>query len=313
MSAEDTRDPAQSRGESPAAPAAPDALSDNTVDTAAATIHDTGYQRYDGERTAQAGRYRVIVGNVVRQSWRGLWRMKLWAITTVITLVVFGAIMFVQPGFKDRLILESLNWFSLSAFFLTLSAVASLVADDMRSGAFVFYFSRPIRPRDYVLGKLLGAVLITGVTLFLGPVLLAVLQLGLSSGGDLAGNVPLVFKTALIAVVGTVVYAALALACSAVTSRGRLTVALWGGAYLVLANAALGVAESTGIAEVAALHPLQSLKAVAGALLGAGGGGAPVPPLWLAGVALLVYALGSVAFVQWRVHAAADIGLGGSS
>ena len=48
-----------------------------------------------------------------------------------------------------------------------------MIAGDMQSGAFTFYFARSTRPIDYVLGKLGGLGVLVAGLVFVFPVIVA--------------------------------------------------------------------------------------------------------------------------------------------
>src|SRR5690606_4015333 len=111
----------------------------------------------------------VVMRNQLATSWKTWWRFKASLGIAVLTTCIAGGIMVV---FSDRLVRgvvgmaavtladaalpKSIEWYSRAAFLVSLTIGARVVAGDLQSGAFTFYFARSVRPRDYVLGKLAG-------------------------------------------------------------------------------------------------------------------------------------------------------------
>jgi ABC-2 type transport system permease protein len=301
---------------SPAAPA--------QAAPAAARVHDLGYKRYEGERRPQSTRYRTIARKVVTSAWRGWWRMKLWIITAAVTTFVIGTIMYVSEGLSsffragqelpwaEALVPMSFGFYSLSALLLSLTVLASTVADDLRTGAFEFYFSRPVRPRDYVMGKLGGAVLIMGMILFVGPLLLTLFRLGLLGTNRLTGALHLVPKVMAVGVLATLVYAALPLAFSAISSRRRHTMAAWAAFYFIGGPIFQMLSMRTGIAELGVLNINGAIEAVAFDLFDVAPSVALAQPSGWVGLASITgYVTLSVVVIYWRVRAAERAGMGG--
>lgn len=289
-------------------------------------VHDLGYTPYDGPRRPQASRYRTIAANLIRSAWRGLLRLKLWLITTAITVFVVGTLMYVMEGFgnfrsaglpvprSESLVPQSFDFLAISAFFLSLMVTASVIANDLRTGAFVFYFSRPLRPLDYVAGKLVGAGILTAAILFVGPMLLSLFRLGLADSGQVLDAAPIVPKTALMGVIATTTYTVVPLAFSAISSRKRYTIILWAAFYVVLGPAAQGIATATEIGELGAFNIPAALDAVSLFIYGLEPTRGPsLPPAWLGAAVLFGYVSIALGFVYWRVSSAERAGLGGSS
>ena len=298
---------------------------DQPPPVAAGTVRDLGYTPYDGPRRAQSTRYRTIASDLIRSSWRGFWRMKAWAITTAITVFVIGAIMYVLEGTGDLLragmliprseemVMQSFDYLSLSAFFLSLTVLSSTVCDDLRTGAFVFYFARPLRPADYVAGKLLGSVVIMAMIFVAGPLFLALFRIGLAGSGEIVASIPVLPRTLVMGLIATAVFAVVPLAFSATSSRRRYAVSLWAAFYLVLGPIAMQIAQATDIAALASFNIPSSLDALSFAIYGVQPTRGPIlPPSWLAALVMAGYVAGSLGFVYWRVSSAERAGLGGS-
>ena len=242
----------------------------------AGTIHDLGYKRYGGVRRAAGTRWRVIARHQVATGWKTWWRFRLALAMAVIATCITGGIMILFAESRSRLgraqefvlnmvdtaLPESMIWFCRIAFVVTLTIGASIVASDVRSGAFTFYFARSVRPRHYVLGKLVGLVALLALVLIAGPLVVAGLRIGIASDLDeVVPLLPLLWKTLLVGAIATVVYAAVPLGFSALLPSQRHTLALWAAYYLILGEMAhhIGRLSSGAIAAIDIPRAIQAI------------------------------------------------------
>lgn len=243
-------------------------------------IHDLGYKRYAGTRMAQSTRWRVIMREQIANGWKKWWRYKLALGGAVITACIAGGIMFfageagrtirgfgnaageLALSFTDGVAPLSIPWFCRMAFILSLTLGGTIIATDTQSGAFTFYYVRSVRPRDYVLGKVMGYGFLVATLMFIGPMLLTVLRLLLTENtDDMLSKAHLVPKMALVCGLATIVYTAVPLAISAIVPNRRYALALWAAFYLIVG----GIATAIGALSdnpIAALDIQTSLQAV---------------------------------------------------
>jgi ABC-type transport system involved in multi-copper enzyme maturation permease subunit len=298
---------------------------------AAAAIHDLGYKRYLGTRRPQSSRWRVLVKNVVSTSWRGWWRMKAWMVGCAMATVVFGAWMYamrndlvqelmsrglaIQWGEVDVFLPMSFLAYRGFGFILAAATAATAVARDMSAGAFEFYFSRPVRPLDYVLGKVIGASLVLACALVAGPVLLALFRVGLSR--DLDEVIPtLVFvpRMALVGGLAAIAYAVVALAFSSLSTRARVTVAMWVGFYLIVGGTAEALALATSAPDLGALSLPRAVEGLAYGVMQMKSGGLfsrVTPGLAQSYASLLAHIAVGLIVLHVQVRRAERAGLGG--
>ncbi|UCE36809.1 MAG: ABC transporter permease [Thermoplasmata archaeon] len=77
------------------------------------------------------------------------------------------------------------NFFFVIFTLLLASLVcADLIAEDLGDNSFILFFSRPIKPRDYLAGKIIGALWIMGIFCFLPLIIYCLAAMGTQSGGD---------------------------------------------------------------------------------------------------------------------------------
>ncbi|MBK6923352.1 MAG: hypothetical protein IPH07_38545 [Deltaproteobacteria bacterium] len=187
---------------------------------------------------------------------------------------------------------------------------AGLIAEDRRTRAFELYFSRPLRPLDYVIGKGLVALLVPTVTIVVPFVLLLLFAIGIAPD-SLAGELwPLLLPGLLGACACALLLATTILGASAVGERGRTV-----GVAYVLGLATIG-AFADGMADNGSpwagyFGPLRDVQTVVDALLQAGSPGlfsmldvraSTNDSAWLSALALLLMmALGAGA-VWYRMR-----------
>jgi ABC-2 type transport system permease protein len=299
----------------------------------AGRIHDLGYKRYAGTRHERSTRWRVIARHQVASAWKTWWRYKSALALAVIVTCIAGGIMFllsdqeVKGVFQlgkageiattliDGTLPRSLQWYSRVAFLLSLTIGARIVAGDVQSGAFTFYFARSVRPRDYVIGKLAGLFVVMATVMLAGPLLLALARLVLAdSTDDLIRLLPIVPKTLVIGVLGTLAFTAVPLGFSALIRNPRYALAMWAVYYLAVGGMmyVLSRALQNGIG---ALDISTAIDSVTFDLfdMKLTWGRAKRVDAWAAYTSLLVHAGVGIALVAYKVRRAHLEGIGGSS
>ena len=242
-------------------------------------IHDLGYKRYVGTRLAPSTRWRVIMRQQIADGWKKWWRYKLSLGGAVITLCIAGGLLFFMTNevvrgfgsdanhlalsFADGVVPLAIPQFCRMAFVLSLTLGAAIIATDNQSGAFTFYYVRSVRPRDYVIGKLMGYGFLVATLVLFGPLLLACFRLGLSDDTDqLISYLPILPKVLAIGLLATAAYTAIPLAISALVPNRRYALALWAAYYLIVGSIGSALA-AVGIGGAAAAIDIQTaLQAV---------------------------------------------------
>ncbi len=299
-----------------------------TAGRTAAAIHDLGYKRYLGTRRPQSTRWRVLVKNAVSTAWRGWWRMKLWVMSCIITTGIFGVLIYVSRdkrmeelvrrgltmSWADVLVPMSMRVYPWLAFILAATTAAGAVARDMRAGAFEFYFSRPVRPLDYLLGKVVGFTLVLSVALLAGPLVLSLFRVGLSRDLDeVLPALALVPRMALIGVAGSVAHALVALAFSSLSPRPLITTSMWVAFYLLFAGIAEGLARALDAPDLSALSLPRAVEGFAFGLyqINVPGLNHITPSLAASYTSLLAYSALGLIVLHLRIRQAERAGLGG--
>ncbi len=305
-------------------------MSERVPAPAAGTIHDLGYKRYVGMRQSEGTRWRVIMRNQVATAWKTWWRFKAALGFAVITTFIAGGVMFILKdravrgmstigGFAatmaDAALPKSIEWFIRAAFLVSLTIGSRVVAGDMQSGAFTFYFARSVRARDYVIGKLAGMCVIVATIMIGGPLVLAVARLGLSESTDqLIEALPLIPKALAVGALGTLAFAAVPLGFSAIVPNVRYAMALWAAYYLVFGlMVSLLASEANGW--IGALDLATALESVTFELFHLElfrGRAAHVPP-GIALASLLLQSAAAISLVIYQVRRAHGSGVGGAA
>ncbi len=230
-----------------------------------AQIHDQGYERYTGPRREQSRRFWIVARNVV---WTGLrrWAVRVPAIASVFIFLVSGVFMFIARQFGgtmpvpkgvpdfDRLagvLVQAGWWLGWWGMVVGAAVGCTSISDDLRVGAFQFYFSRSLRSIDYGLGKILGICFLVGIPMLVVPSLLGLLRLGLTEDAGSLGKTWTVFPRAIAwGVLGTLVYALPAAGLGAAVVSKRTAQAGYVAYYMVVSFIALLLSKALKIPQL---------------------------------------------------------------
>ncbi len=296
---------------------------------ARAVIHDLGYKRYGGIRLPQSTRWLVVMRNQLAAAWKSWWRLKAWIGMSVLITVGIGAVMVALRSdqfegltrggqivsISDGLVFTSVAYYQYVCFLLTLTCGAAVVTNDLRTGAFTFYFSRPVRPFDYVLGKLAGLMIVQASVILVPMLLLTFLRIGLSQSSDeVMQSLELLPKVLLLGGLGAFAFAAVSLAFSSMARNRGITIGVWAGWYVVASGIFRGIAATNGAPNVGAAFDFQwALTQLSFHLFGISISGPVAGPSQMGaiiGVSASIAA--AVGFLYWRVRTAAHAGIGAS-
>jgi ABC-2 type transport system permease protein len=222
-------------------------------------IHDLGYRTWQGPLVPQAGRFWVIAQTGIRMAWRNAWLRRLLFFSWL-PAVYFAGLIVVYDRFLALKIhareLPFPQWIPLSenryqvwvcmlyVFFrfpqtivllLVVGQIAPpLVAQDVRTKAFLLYFSRPLARIEYLLGKM--AVLWFYLLLISAVPGLALYLIAIFLSPDLsvvAATWDLPLRIVLASAVPVIAISAVALALSSLTSETRYAMFAWFAFWLV--------------------------------------------------------------------------------
>jgi hypothetical protein len=304
------------------------------------TVHDLGYKRYDGERLPQGLRWRVIMGQQLGYAWKTWWRFKLTMVSAIVATLVAGAVMYVAsdtvmrilvrsgertPGFNpaselalrfiDGILPLSVVWYCKIGFVASMTVAASVVATDLRTGAFTFYFARSVRPIDYVLGKAAGLALLAAILTLAGPMVLALVRIGLSdSTTQIAAQLKGLLYAGIVGLLATAIYSIIPMGFSALVADRRWAVGLWALYYMAFGSIMTGLG-FVAWAPLSALDLPNALNRICYALFEVtlADRGAPHFSIgWDIG-SIAAHAVAALSVVWWRVDKSARDGVGGMS
>src|SRR5215218_918151 len=124
-------------------------------------IHDQGYQRYLGSRSAIGRSWQVmtragIMSVISKRQFIGL-MLFAWAPFVVRAVQIYVSATFQQASFlapKGETFREFLDQQGAFVFFVTIYVGAGLIANDRRANALQLYLSKPLSATEYVVGKM---------------------------------------------------------------------------------------------------------------------------------------------------------------
>lgn len=291
-----------------------------------AQIHEQGYERYTGSRSEQGSRFWIVAKNVATIAWRSRWAVKIPIVLVLLTVMVLAGILFLSKGVKVpapgsgamvplelAVMMGATGWLTLLAAILGAALGCSTVADDLKVGAFQFYFSRSLRVGDYAAGKLLGVAAIVGVPLLVAPTLLALLRIALcKDGAELADNWLILPRALAWGALGTVTFTLASTGLGAAIANRRAAQAGFLVWYLVIGSIAKIVSRVTSTPE-AQLLALDASWANVGGMIFDMPHERHAPDAWLSLGVMVVYAALGYAGVLFRVRGAEVSSVGGGS
>jgi len=296
----------------------------------AGQIHDLGYKRYVGTRRSLGSRWTVIMRHQLATAWKTWWRYKIWLIAALMITAIGAGLMYIatdktiqiiagmsgtQVKFADGALALLVPWYCRIGALVAMFVGSTLVAGDVQSGAFTFYFARSMRPRDYVIGKVAALVILLSLILLAGPLLLGILRLGLcESTEQVLEALPIVLKALAVGALATLTYAVVPLGFSAMIANRRYAMALWAAYYFVVgtmaAAAGLFIEPVIGAIDLSTALEAVTLRLFEFRLIGRHVMEIPIGAAVASIVAQSAIAIGLVA---WRVRGAQHSGIGGSS
>jgi hypothetical protein len=241
-------------------------------------IRDLGYKPYDGELLPHRTRYKVLIHRAMSLAWAsGL--VKTTIILGMFPAVICGVVMFFK--FKAMQILAQQNapiqlddpgslvftcifwcqiWF---AFVISLLVAAPAISEDVRTGAFQFYFARPVSKHHYLLGKVAPVAFLVIIVSLVPALLLAVLRVGLSqSGGEAWSNLTWVLGTLAYGPIYALVLALPAVALSSLGRRPGSIQGLWAAGFFLTWLLGEGIAAGADLPYAALISIPTNLRMV---------------------------------------------------
>jgi ABC-2 type transport system permease protein len=233
-------------------------------------IHDQGYRRYQGNRSAIGKSWKVMatagIMTMVRKrafigmmlfAWSGfVFRAIQFYLSEVVTQASFLA----PKGETFREFLDNQNIF---VFFVTIWVGAGLIANDRRANALQLYLSKPMTSAEYIAGKFaILFVFLIGVTFL--PAMLLLLTQAILSGSltFIRSNIYLLPAITLYSLILVLTASVAMLALSSMSKSSRFVGVMFAGLVfftLALFNALRGIMGTSSFAWLAPSAALAQL------------------------------------------------------
>jgi ABC-2 type transport system permease protein len=218
------------------------------------TIRDVGYKPYEGPRLPHRTRYRVLIRRTWSLHWSsgllkaafivgmlpmlvcGVWIVvKLWAARQLAATGVPAEMLAEKLGNPADWIFYCMFWCQIwFAFAISLLAAAPAISDDVRTGAFQFYFARPVSRNHYLLGKLVPVWLLLLLTITVPGLALSLVRIAFAkSGAEVWQAVPLIPITLFYGLVFSAVLSLVPLALSALGLRSGAAQGTWAAVFFL--------------------------------------------------------------------------------
>jgi ABC-2 type transport system permease protein len=242
------------------------------AESAAGTIYDIGYQRYEGARLGRGNAFRTLFGHSLRQAWglgrRGRALVVPFGLLAVISFPAVIQVLVDSISNGQSKLIGYADYFAFVQGMVVLFCAAQgpeLVSNDQHDRVLPLYFSRPLSRADYAGAKL--AAMVAAVWLLVATPMLLLFVGRLSAAPDTGAALrtegsfvlPVLGTTlAVAAVMGSV-----SVALAAVSPRRALaSAAIF--AVLLLSRAVVGVLEQTsaGLAWARLVSPTSVLGGV---------------------------------------------------
>ena len=231
-------------------------------------IHDQGYQRYRGTRSALGRSWQVmtragVMSVVVKRIFIAVMLIA-WIPFIVRAVSFYVAANFQQATFlapNGETFREFMDQQGVFVFFVTVYVGAGLIANDRRANALQLYLSKPMTSAEYVAGKLAILCIFLALVTFLPAMLLLLTQTIFAGNFTFVRNniylVPAItlYSAALILLAATTM-----LALSSLSKSSRFVAVMYAGLFFfttALFNALRGI---TGTSAFAWLSPTAALQ-----------------------------------------------------
>ncbi len=271
-------------------------------------IHDQGYRRYGGRRTAIGGAWLVIARQhilpMLRQRRFLLILLLAWVPFIVRAVQIYVASNYQQVSFLGvtaQTFREFLAQQSLFVFLVSIG-LSGLIADDRRANALQLYLSKPLTRVEYIAGKLTTLlVFLIGVT-FAPAMLLLMLQiLFAGSVSFVKANLYLIPAITLYSALEALLSATVLLALSSLSNSRRFVSIMYAGTIFFTAAMSRALRNITGSAAWAWLSPSDTLGVVGDTIFRVGNRRPDIPPL-VAVIVVIVIIVGAAAVLERRVR-----------
>jgi ABC-2 type transport system permease protein len=231
-------------------------------------IHDQGYRRYGGVRSALGRGWTVIMRHgvralITRRAFIGL-MLFAWSPFVVRAVQIYIASNFAQAqqllGVRAETFREFLEQQNVFVFFVTIWVGAGLIANDRRANALQVYLSKPLTRAEYVAGKLAILFLfLTAVTWLPAMLLLLVQIMFAGSFTFVRQNLFLIPAITVFSMLQVLLASMTMLALSSLSKSSRFVGIMYAGLMFFTAAVFNAVQGITGSSALAWLSPTATL------------------------------------------------------
>jgi ABC-type transport system involved in multi-copper enzyme maturation permease subunit len=271
-------------------------------------IHDQGYRRYLGSRSAIGRSWQVmtragVMAVVTKRQFIGL-MLFAWAPFVIRAVQIYVSATFQQASFlapKGETFREFLDQQGAFVFFVTIYVGAGLIANDRRANALQLYLSKPMTSAEYIAGKLAILFLFLVSVTFL-PAMMLLLTQALFAGSltFIRNNLYLLPAITLFALAQVLLASTTMLALSSMSKSSRFVGVMYAGFFFfttAIFNALRGI---TGRSNFAWLSPSAALEQLGDVIF-------RLTPRYqlspvIAGITVFVLIAGSIAILLRRVR-----------
>jgi ABC-2 type transport system permease protein len=271
-------------------------------------IHDQGYCRYLGSRSAIGRSWQVmtragVTSIITRRVFMGMMLFS-WTNFIVRAVQIYVSATFTQASFlapKGETFREFLDQQGLFVFFVTIYVGAGLIANDRRANALQLYLSKPMTSLEYIAGKLAILFLFLVSVTFL-PAMMLLLTQAIFAGSltFIRNNLYLLPAITLFSLMQVLLASTTMLALSSMSKSSRFVAVMYAGLFFfttALFNALRGI---TGRSAFAWLSPSAALEQLGDVIF-------RLPPRYqlspaIAGVTVIVLIVGSIVILMRRVR-----------
>jgi len=271
-------------------------------------IHDQGYRRYVGLRGAHGRAWWIIA----RTQLMSAVRVKVFVallLASWIPFVARGVQIYLASTFQQVAILaataqtfrEFLGQQGLFIFLVTVS-LGGAIADDRRANALQLYLSKPLTRVEYIVGRMVPALIVLMWVTFVPAMLLLLLQVAFSGSTTfLRQNLFLIPAITLVSLVQSLLATFTIMALSSLSKSRRFVSIMYAG-LIIFSTAIYQVLRGiTGSRTWAAISPSQMLDVLADAVFRIRA--QPPVPVWVAVTVLLALIAVCVWVLERRVRA----------
>jgi ABC-2 type transport system permease protein len=271
-------------------------------------IHDQGYRRYGGGRTPHGRAWWIIA----RAQLLTALKFRPFVVLLLFSFVPFvarGVQIYLASSFQQVSMLaataqtfrEFLDQQGLFVFLVTI-ALGGAIADDRRANALQLYLSKPLTRVEYVLGRMMPALIcLLGVTL-LPAMLLLLLQVAFSgSTAFLRQNLFLLPAITLVSLTQALLSSCTVLALSSLSKSRRFVAVMYAGIIFFTTAMYQVLRAITGSRAWAAISPGDMMDVVADSVFRIRS--TPPVPVSVAVMMIVLLIAGSLWILERRVRA----------